>query len=216
MAGVLGCILSIVTAYMMGTGFYLSNVGYLFPGGGRLEYNIEKICYGGYIHSLAGILVALALLAFVYYHSELISKALSGLGGVTSLVSALLTSLWVLPGSHVPTFYQQYFELISLFVISAVVTLLSLILAGLAGIIERGRDKIAIIGYVLAFLGGLIPLLLGMASDGFTVATHNDIQWPVLAHVIGLIGYIGLGMTFYRSMHLPEMTGNSEEQRALD
>jgi len=219
--GIIGCLLSMAAAYFTqyGTFVYL-----VWPDTderwGVLRYPIRSVARASYLHLIVGILVALALLASIPAYSNKISKALSGAGALASLASVVLTLQWLLPNAdalnvvdpEIPITPPQLLQLETLLVQGFIAAFLSLLLVGIAGIAERGPDKVANAGYILSLLGGLIPLMYGLSTSGFVVSTYGDSEWALFSYVISVVGYLGLGVVFYRPIPRPGSHPDIQEQ----
>jgi hypothetical protein len=221
--GVIGSILSVVIAIFIHEGI-TQFVRFIWPSTSErwalLPYDIRSIGDAGSIHLLVGILVALALFVSILGYSNKISKAFSAIAAIASLVSVVLMAQWLIPytdvwltvENEIPITPPHVLNLETLMVQSFTVIFLSLLLAGLAGIIERGPDKVANAGYVLTLIGGLGAIIYTFATGGFFVSTYGDAIFVVTGYVIAFIGYIGLGVVFYRPVPRSESHPDSQEQ----
>jgi membrane protein implicated in regulation of membrane protease activity len=222
--GIIGTLLSLVTALFLGSqvvkGMYGNEIAWPETGFSIYYYTTEALAYSGLIQVVVLLIVGLALLLSTLLHSTLVSKTLSGVAGITSLAGIVIILQWLLPNwselaNRESICYispPQLLQMESLFVQSAIVMLVSLILAGLIGIVERNPDKIVTAGYILSFLSGLIALIYGLATGGLIVSTYGDIQWAMIAYIIASIGYVGLAAAFYRPITQPEEHPDIQEQ----
>ena len=222
--GVVGSILGIVTAIIIYDGIILPSVDLIWPSTRErwaiLAYDIRSMVYIGPFHLLVGILVALALFVSILGYSSKISKAFSAIAAIASLASVILTALWLIPYKDalnvmmpdIPITPPQLLNLETLMVQGFTAAFLSLVLAGLAGIIERGSDKIANAGYVLTLIGGLGAIIYTFATGGFFVSTYGDAIFVLTGYIITSIGYLGLGVVFYRPVPRSVNHPDTQEQ----
>ena len=221
--GVVGSILSVMTAILIYDGI-ITFVRFIWPSTREhwiiFSYDIRDIGAAGCFHLVVGILVALALFVSILGYSNKISKAFSAIAAIASLGSVILMLQWLIPYTDVwltvenwiPITPPHVLNLETLMVQSFIVIFLSLVLAGIAGIIERGPDKVANAGYVLTLIGGLGAIIYTFATGGFFVSTYGDAIFVVTGYVIAFIGYIGLGVVFYRPIPRSEGRPDSQEQ----
>ena len=222
-AGILGSFISLISTYFIYDGS-TSFVYLAWPDSGErwgtYPYDIRFVGWGGYLHLIVGIFVALALLASIPVYSNKISSALSTAGALASLASVVLTLQWLLPNAdalnvvdpEIPITPPTLLNLETLLVQGFAAAFLSLLLAGITGIAERGPDRIANAGYILSLLGGLIPLMYGLSTSGFVVSTYGDSEWALFSYVISVVGYLGLGVVFYRPVPRSVNHPDTQEQ----
>ncbi|MBD3160330.1 MAG: hypothetical protein GF309_16240 [Candidatus Lokiarchaeota archaeon] len=169
-------------------------------------WDILQIGLSGQIYIVAGTLIALALLFSVPVYTKPTSQALIGLAAIMSFISVYLTTQWLFPIANALANYQnevlipppRLLQTEMILVQATTVMLACLIVAGIAGIIQKDTDNVVNTGYIVALVGGLIPLILGLVTGGLFVTTYGDIEWVIIAHIIGFFGYIGLAAAFSR------------------
>ncbi|MFO7837105.1 MAG: hypothetical protein R6V83_10630 [Candidatus Thorarchaeota archaeon] len=222
-AGVVGSILSAVNALNIYDGTTYS-VELIWPSTyeqwGTLPYDIRDIGSAGCLHLMVGILVALALFVSIIEYSNKLSKTFSALGAIASLISVVLMVQWLIPYTDVwitveyeiPITPPQLLNLETLMVQGFTAAFLSVVLAGLAGIFERGSDKVANAGYVLSLIGGLVAIIYGLVTGGLFVSTYGDGVFVLISYIIAVSGYIGLGAAFYRPITQSKKHPDIQEQ----
>jgi len=221
--GVVGSILSVMTAILIYDGI-ITFVRFIWPSTREhwiiFSYDIRDIGAAGCFHLVVGILVALALFVSILGYSNKISKAFSAIAAIASLTSVVVTrqwlnryiDTWITIEYYIPITPPQVLNWETIMVQGFTPAFLSLLLAGLAGIIDRGPDKIANAGYVLTLIGGLGAIIYTFATGGFFVSTYGDAIFVLTGYIIASIGYLGLGVVFYRPIPRPGSHPDNQEQ----
>lgn len=207
--GVLGCFIALARALYS---ILMVEAGKVFEYYGleTLYWPLSCISYIGYFSVAAFPFIVVGLFTSAVLYEELPCKMLMLLAGVVLLAATVMTMLWAFPygsaliqssdSSSLELTLEELANVELLWSQSSFLTVLSMFFAGLTGIVGKEPDRTMLVGYIIAFVGGLAGLVVAVIGSTSLFPGLGGVDWIPLAAALSSIAIIGLMPVFFRSI----------------